>query len=87
VDGDFLHALENGKILEHLRRTNKLSARKWCILDYDFETLILQFYALGLIKKSDRKKPLTDHAIYWTLEKKGDKLLIKLRAVYIRLAA
>ncbi|HEX8773705.1 MAG TPA: DUF4062 domain-containing protein [Pyrinomonadaceae bacterium] len=46
----------------------------------DFQTIIIQFRALGLITKSNREKVSTDKSTYWSLTPYGDYLMTKLRA-------
>lgn len=43
--------------------------------------IIVQFFALDLIERSDRKRTLTDRNTYWTLTRRGEDHLMKLRAI------
>jgi hypothetical protein len=52
------------------------------ILDDDFDTMVLQLRALGLIVKSDRKRSVKDSGAYWTLTPYGDDQLTALRAIH-----
>jgi hypothetical protein len=47
----------------------------------DFGTLLVQFRALGLIDKSERKRSVSDKGRYWTLTEHGDEHLVSLRAI------
>jgi hypothetical protein len=47
----------------------------------DFETILLQLRALGLIAMSDRKRSVNDTGTYWTLTPYGDDQLVGLRAL------
>jgi hypothetical protein len=48
----------------------------------DFGTLLVQFRALGLIEKSERKRSVSDKGSYWTLTAYGDAHLTTLRAIH-----
>jgi hypothetical protein len=47
----------------------------------DFDTLIVQFRALGLIQKSQRNRSVKDTATYWSLTPYGDEHLTTLKAI------
>ncbi len=51
------------------------------ITQEDFQTIIVQFRALGLIAKSSRQRSLKDTATYWTLTPYGDSVMTRLRAI------
>lgn len=51
------------------------------INDTDFQTIKVQFRALGLIDKSEKKRSIKDSQTYWTLTKFGDNVMVKLRAL------
>ena len=51
------------------------------IIDVDFQTIKVQFRALGLITKSDKKRSIKDNQTYWTLTNFGDQTMVKLRAL------
>ena len=55
--------------------------QKLGIADDQFQTIKVQFLALGLITKSDRKRGVRDKATYWTLTPYGEQHLMKLRAI------
>lgn len=46
-----------------------------------FDTMIVQFRALGLIQKSKRNRSVKDKKTYWCLTEKGDNLLVGLKAI------
>lgn len=45
-----------------------------------FDDVKVQLFALGLIEKSERKRPVADNATYWTLTDYGRDTLMRLRA-------
>lgn len=47
----------------------------------DFNTIKIQFIALGLIKKSDKNRSVKDLRTYWTLTPYGETRMIELRAI------
>ena len=51
------------------------------ILDRDFQTIKVQFRALGLIAKSEKQRSVKDREIYWSLTPRGDLMLTQLRAI------
>ena len=51
------------------------------ITDSDFQTVKVQFRALGLIEKSDRKRSIKDTETYWALTPYGDHIMVNLRAL------
>lgn len=46
-----------------------------------FQTIKIQLRALGLIEQSTKKRSIKDTSTYWTLTKKGDNLMVQLRAI------
>lgn len=52
------------------------------ITDDSFETIKIQFVALGLIQKSNRKHAPSDTNIYWSLTPYGEQRLMRLRAIH-----
>jgi hypothetical protein len=48
--------------------------------DADFQTLKVQFRALGLITRSERERR-NDGATYWSLTPYGDRVMIKVKAI------
>lgn len=51
------------------------------LLGSNFQTLKIQFRALGLITQSLKKRSIKDTGSYWTLTPFGDNLMVKLRAL------
>jgi Domain of unknown function (DUF4062) len=51
------------------------------IIDEDFQTIKIQFRALGLISKSDRARSIKDRVTYWTLTHYGNSIMMRLRAI------
>lgn len=49
--------------------------------DEDFQTVLLQFDALGLVQHSKRNRSVKDTANYWTLTPYGHTRLVQLRAL------
>lgn len=47
----------------------------------DFQTVMVQLNALGLIHKSTRQRSVRDRSTYWTLTPYGETLMTKLRAI------
>jgi hypothetical protein len=47
----------------------------------DFQTIKIQFRALGLIAKSDKPRSVKDSGAYWTLTPYGDEVMTRLRAI------
>lgn len=51
------------------------------IYQNDFDTIIVQLRALGLIQRSIKARSVKDTATYWSLTPYGDNLMTKLRAI------
>ena len=51
------------------------------ISDADYQTIKVQFKALGLINKSSKSRSVKDVGTYWALTPYGDELMTKLRAI------
>jgi hypothetical protein len=49
--------------------------------DEDFQTILLQFDALGLIQRSQRNRSVKDTSNYWSLTPYGHTYLVRLRAL------
>lgn len=47
----------------------------------DFQTVVIQLKALGLIIKSDKQKSVKDSSTYWTLTPYGETVMTRLRAI------
>lgn len=69
------------QFIKYLRKNNEQpDADIWLVTDH-FKQIIIQFKALGLIKKGSKKRSLKDTDTYWVLTEKGDALLTNLRAL------
>jgi len=51
------------------------------IADEDFQTILLQFVALGLVQRSSRNRSVKDTSNYWSLTPFGHTRLVQLRAL------
>lgn len=51
------------------------------VTDTDFQTIKVQFRALGLITKSTKPRSVRDTDTYWTLTPYGDTVMTRLRAI------
>src|SRR6202012_1597688 len=51
------------------------------IISDDFGTILVQLSALGLIKRSERKRSVSDTGTYWALTPYGESRTIHLRAI------
>lgn len=49
----------------------------------DFQTIKVQFRALGLITKSNKSRSVKDSGTYWSLTPYGDEVMTRLRAIKI----
>jgi hypothetical protein len=57
------------------------SSTSYGISSDTFHTILIQFKALRLIQKSDKKRSIKDKGNYWMLTHFGDNLMTKLRAI------
>jgi len=57
------------------------SARNFHMDNDKFDTILIQFKAIGLIEKSIRKRSIKDTSTYWTLTPYGENEMTKLRAI------
>lgn len=72
------------KLIDDLRAKNtddKKIVSEVNVTDSDFQTIKIQFRALGLIIQSERKRSVEDGQTYWTLTNYGSNLMTTLRAV------
>jgi hypothetical protein len=58
-----------------------LSQEKAAITSDDFGTILVQLTALGLIRKSERKRSVSDTGTYWALTSYGEARTVQLRAI------
>ena len=61
--------------------SNDLYKWKVYITGDDFGTILVQLTALGLIKKSERKRSVSDTGTYWALTPYGETRTVQLRAI------
>lgn len=62
-------------------KNDKRTPTDFNIKDNDFQTLKIQFRALGLITESTKKRSIHDKGSYWTLTSYGDTIMTRLRAI------
>lgn len=74
------HRSERKRVLDEKLKGYK-EARNFRVAEHDFQTIIIQLRALGLITKSQRLKSIKDTRTYWTLTPYGDQVLTTLRAI------
>jgi hypothetical protein len=60
---------------------NNQFGKDFLIDDSDFQTIKIQFRALGLIAESNKKRSIHDKDKYWKLTPSGDRVMTQLRAV------
>jgi hypothetical protein len=75
IRDETLDGLQESKELKNL----KLADFK--VTDTDFQTIKVQFKALGLITKSAKPRSVKDTDTYWTLTPYGDTVMTRLRAI------
>ncbi len=64
-----------------LKGVERNELRRPKITNHDFQTIKIQFRALGLIVKSEKKRSIKDTETYWTLAPLGDTTMVQLRAL------
>lgn len=67
--------------LEKQMKKEKRYPKDFEISDSTFQTLKIQFRALGLITESIKKRSIHDKGTYWTLTPYGDTVMTRLRAI------
>lgn len=67
--------------LAKLFKKDKRVPKNIGIKDTDFQTIKIQFRALGLISESIKKRSIHDKGTYWTLTPYGDTIMTRLRAI------
>jgi hypothetical protein len=72
------YALPSIRNIKEFKGKNLMS---FSISDEDFQTIKVQFRALGLITKSTKSRSIKDTNTYWTLTPYGDNIMTKLRAI------
>lgn len=58
-----------------------ISILRFRIKNEDFQTILVQLRALGLITKSEKNRSVKDTETYWTLTPYGDDVMTRLRAI------
>ncbi|HEY2781987.1 MAG TPA: DUF4062 domain-containing protein [Steroidobacteraceae bacterium] len=79
-----LDAMAEDGNLKRMRSQPKLKQMRlsdFSLHKEDFQTIKVQFRALGLIAKSDKTRSVRDSGTYWTLTPYGDEVMTRLRAV------
>jgi len=69
-----IFATTNTELAEHYIRDVAINSD-------DFQTLKIQFRALGLISRSEKTRSVKDSGTYWTLTPYGDEIMTRLRAI------
>ena len=69
------------KIEEDAERKKLHSLKTGELIDFEFQKIMIQFKALGLIKKSEKKRSIKDSGNYWTLTEYGDSVMTHLVAI------
>jgi len=67
--------------LRENKRIGNTEIRNFSIKPDDFQTIIVQLRALGLITKSVKTRSVKDTETYWTLTPYGDEIMTRLRAI------
>lgn len=68
-------------ILEEELKQKKSNFKSIIIRKEDFQTIKIQFLALGYICKGNKKRPVQDKGNYWGLTPYGETLMTRLRAI------
>ncbi|MGA6827238.1 DUF4062 domain-containing protein [Nitrospira sp. NS4] len=67
--------------LREYKELARYDIRHFSLHKEDFQTVKIQFRALGLIAKSEKARSLKDSGTYWTLTPYGDEVMTRLRAI------
>lgn len=67
--------------LSKIFKKDKRIPTDFSIVDSDFQTLKIQFRALGYITESVKKRSIHDKGKYWALTPYGDTIMTRLRAI------
>jgi hypothetical protein len=78
---DELIEREAKPVLAKDKNVKNLKHREFVASMDDFQTIKVQFRALGLIAKSTKSRSVKDTVTYWTLTPYGDTLMTRLRAI------
>jgi len=66
---------------EYLKLQVDERPRNLTVNSVDFQTMKVQFVALGLITKSEKKRSIKDSGTYWSLTPFGETKMMQLRAL------
>lgn len=64
-----------------IKKSFSVEPQKCKIFREDFDTIILQLFALGITHKSEKKHTASDTAKYWSLTTYGERTVMQLKAV------
>ena len=67
-------------LAKRFKKENR-TPNNFAITDTDFQTIKIQFRALGYITESVKKRSLRDSGTYWSLTPYGDTIMTRLRAI------
>lgn len=70
----------NIMILDRIKNSQGINPNRVLVNSEDFQTIKIQFVALGLIEKSDKKRSIKDSDTYWKLTPYGEKTMMSLKA-------
>lgn len=79
-----LDAMVQEANMQKLSESSKFNSHKinsFSLHQEDFQTIKIQFRALGLITKSNKSRSVKDSGTYWTLTPYGDEVMTRLRAI------
>jgi len=74
-----------GRYARYYSKREKVNQQKQ-LLDFsysedDFNTVVIQLRALGLIKENRKQRSVKDNSTYWSLTPYGDEVMTQLRAI------
>lgn len=75
------YALEK-ELASYIKQRMELGANVVNINSVDFQSIKVQFIALGLIGKSEKKRSIKDNSTYWSLTPYGENKMMQLRAIH-----
>ena len=76
----FIEDRNLARLNEHEKLTRH-SLHSFSLHQEDFQTVKVQFRALGLIAKNEKARSVKDSGTYWTLTPYGDEVMTRLRAI------
>jgi hypothetical protein len=82
LDEPLMDALvKEAQVSDQSAEMRDISGVKVSIDDETFETILVQFIALGLIQRGTQKRGINDRNKYWTVAPWGEKRALQLRAI------